>query len=265
MSRGTVRTIGPRLVSSLLVIVVLTFVGAHAAWAGLRPSPDVKSQATATTVAAATKTENPSQARYQPAPAASAPSDSGGSSPTSSGATTTTTVTTSSNSTTSTSNAPNSYTATSSPPSSSNTVTASAAGEQVDHPGDANVLEPEQIAVAAQKAGFSGHNLVTAVAVAMAESSGDADVVNSIHAYGLWQVLAAAHPDLIRSSDPDSSRWFDPYTNAKFAWEISNQGRDWTPWEAYTNGAYSKYMGDARAAVDLLVASPQAIQAPVAK
>jgi hypothetical protein len=131
----------------------------------------------------------------------------------------------------------------------------------VHHPGVPNILTPHQIALAAQKAGFSGENLVTAVAVAMAESSRDANVVNSINAYGLWQVLAAAHPDLISSEDPDQSGWCDPYVNATFAWKISSGGKNWRPWQVYTTGAYQKYIGEARSAVDSILNDPQAVTA----
>ena len=48
-----------------------------------------------------------------------------------------------------------------------------------------NVLKPEQIALVAQKAGFSGENLVIAVAVAMAESRSDANAIGR-YTYGLW-------------------------------------------------------------------------------
>lgn len=60
-------------------------------------------------------------------------------------------------------------------------------------------------------------------------------------------------------------RWFDPYTNAKFAWQTSDGGKNWKPWEAYATGAHQKYMGDARAAVQLLSTSPRSVVDPVTK
>ena len=49
-------------------------------------------------------------------------------------------------------------------------------------------LSMTQIAGYAKQAGFSGNALVTAVAVAMAESSGNTSVVNSLGCTGLWQI-----------------------------------------------------------------------------
>ena len=135
----------------------------------------------------------------------------------------------------------------------------------VTKPSGKNVLTPEQVAMAAQQAGFSGSKLVTAVAVAMAESTCNANAVSRSRAYGLWQILARAHPDLIRSSDPNASRWFDPFVNARFAWKVSSGGKNWRPWTTYTGGSYKKYLTRARAAVLLLATSPQSIPVPVAK
>jgi hypothetical protein len=135
----------------------------------------------------------------------------------------------------------------------------------VTKPGAKNFLEPTQIALAAQMAGFSGPRLVTAVAVAMAESRGNADAVSRSRAYGLWQILAHAHPDLIRSSNPHVSRWFDPYVNARFAWQVSNGGKNWRPWSVYKHRTYRRYLARARAAVRMLQMSPLTVTAPVVK
>ena len=48
-------------------------------------------------------------------------------------------------------------------------------------------LTATQVAGYAKQAGFSGNNLITAVAVAMAESSGNASAVNYLGCVGLWQ------------------------------------------------------------------------------
>jgi peptidoglycan hydrolase CwlO-like protein len=138
-------------------------------------------------------------------------------------------------------------------------------GSQVHQPGAPNVLKPEQIALAAQKAGFAGENLVIAVAVAMAESGSDANAVGRLRTYGLWQILASAHPDLINPSNPDASRWYDPYVNARFAWKISGNGTDWRPWSVYTSGAYLTRMDKARAGAELLLGSPQSVVPPSVK
>lgn len=100
------------------------------------------------------------------------------------------------------------------------------------------------IAKAAQLAGFRGDKLVTAVAVALAESGGDKDVYNGICCHGLWQihtVHAKRYPLL----------WADKYNplfNARMAFSISSGGSNWQPWEAYTNGNYREHLPAARKA-----------------
>jgi peptidoglycan hydrolase CwlO-like protein len=131
--------------------------------------------------------------------------------------------------------------------------------------GSSNVLKPEQIALVAQKAGFSGENLVIAVAVAMAESGSNADAVGRLHTYGLWQILSHAHPTMIDPNDPEASRWFDPYVNATFAYKIAGGGKNWKPWSVYTSGSYLSRMDKARAGVDLLLSDPGAVTPPSVK
>jgi hypothetical protein len=66
-------------------------------------------------------------------------------------------------------------------------------------------------------------------AIAMAESSGDAGVVNSIGACGLWQI----HPYQAGCQSAQA--------NAKMAvGKYRSQGL--TAWEAYTNGNYRKFL-----------------------
>jgi hypothetical protein len=118
-----------------------------------------------------------------------------------------------------------------------------------------NVLPPEQIAFVAQKAGFTGENLVIAVAVALAESGGNANAHGDVAiggSFGLWQVYCVAHPDLIPPWNPDAVAWYDPDQNAQWAFEISGGG-NWRPWSTYKRGTYQSHMAAARAAVSLLL------------
>jgi hypothetical protein len=133
------------------------------------------------------------------------------------------------------------------------------------HQGVPNILRPEQIALVAHKAGFSGENLVIAVAVAMAESGSNANAIGRLHTYGLWQILSHAHPNMIDPNDPDASKWYDPYVNARFAWKISGGGSNWAPWSVYKSGAYQRSMDKARAGVDLLLSNPQSVVPPAVK
>lgn len=104
-----------------------------------------------------------------------------------------------------------------------------------------------EIAGYAKGAGFTGKDLVIATAVAMAESAGDPDVVNSIGCVGLWQIFQKKHA-------PDHPTWSvvwlkHPGNNAAAAKLLHGQRR-WKPWEAYTNGSYKTYLSVASKGVD---------------
>lgn len=113
-------------------------------------------------------------------------------------------------------------------------------------------LSPAQIAEYAHDAGFRGQDLTVAVAVAMAESSGDTRAHNAVppdDSYGLWQVnmLGSLGPARRDEFHLDSNReLFDPEENARAAWAISGHGDSFRPWTTYTSGAYKKYLDDAR-------------------
>lgn len=130
-----------------------------------------------------------------------------------------------------------------------------------------NILKPEQIALCASKAGFTGTNLVIAVAIALAESNGNALAIGDAQldpyrSYGLWQINSHAHPNLI-GLPANPSKWYDPFVNAKFAWKVSNGGSNWKPWSVYIHGTYNSRLTAAKAGVDLLfngtVVSPNII------
>ena len=104
---------------------------------------------------------------------------------------------------------------------------------------------PDLAVAAAAGAGFTGPDLVIAVAIAGAESSYNPRVRNSIGASGLWQILERAHPDLFARYD-----WRDPAQNAQMAqavWQAAK--RSWTPWTTFTSGAYRGHLLEAQAAV----------------
>ncbi len=108
-------------------------------------------------------------------------------------------------------------------------------------------LSASQIAGLAQGANFTGDSLITATAVALAESSGRTDVVNSIGATGLWQILQPVH---VKANPTWSKEWLkNPQNNARAAYKISSSGTNWKPWEAYTNGAYRLFLDEVRKAV----------------
>lgn len=105
-------------------------------------------------------------------------------------------------------------------------------------------LSARQIGRAAYTAGFRGDSLVTAIAVAIGESSGRVEVVNSIGCVGLWQinqpVHVSAHPTWTRA-------WLqNAVNNARAAYSLSGGGRTWGPWVVYTNGSYRRFLAAAR-------------------
>lgn len=108
-------------------------------------------------------------------------------------------------------------------------------------------LSAVQIAQYAKSAGFSGNNLITAIAVALAESTGSTTALNPhTKCAGLWQI----HPVHKKSHPTWTQSWlYQPGNNAKAAFVISSGGKNWRPWEAFTNGAYKRHLSAAQAAV----------------
>jgi hypothetical protein len=111
-------------------------------------------------------------------------------------------------------------------------------------PSTSEKLSAAQIAQVASAAGFGKDEstLTTAVAVALAESSGRTKAVSPTGCcHGLWQINVNVHPYT-------KTQMQDPAQNAAAAWKISNGGTNWKPWSAYTNGSYLLYMTSARTA-----------------
>ena len=106
-------------------------------------------------------------------------------------------------------------------------------------------LSAGQIAQYAAAAGFSGADLVTAVAIALAESGGNPQAYNPETAagapqgqgsFGLWQIYLAEHPEF---AGEDLT---DPQTNANAAYSIyAIAGNNFHPWSTYTSGEYGMY------------------------
>ena len=105
-----------------------------------------------------------------------------------------------------------------------------------------------QIAQVASQAGFKGGALVTATAIALAESGGNTMAYNPETAAGtpigsgsrgLWQVYGKVHPQY------NNDGTYDPLTNARAAYQISSSGTNFNPWSTYTNGAYKSYLQQA--------------------
>lgn len=56
--------------------------------------------------------------------------------------------------------------------------------------------------------------------------------------YGLMQINSI-HADMV-GGDLESLR--DPEVNIRVAYSLSRGGTDWTPWSAYNNGKYLKWL-----------------------
>lgn len=106
-------------------------------------------------------------------------------------------------------------------------------------------LTPSQIAGFAQNAGFSGQDLITAVSIAMAESSGnpmahgDQSLGSGRGSFGLWQIYSDAHPEF----GPDFTTLYDPQRNANAAFSVYRAaGNSFRPWSTFNGGQYTAYV-----------------------
>jgi hypothetical protein len=116
-------------------------------------------------------------------------------------------------------------------------------------------LNAAQIAQVAANAGFAGNDLVTAVAIALAESNppGNPQSYNPEPAapggtpqgqgsYGLWQIYLKAHPE------DAGVNLFDPQTNANAAYALYRQ-HGFAPWTTYTSGKFQAFLPTVLAAI----------------
>lgn len=102
-------------------------------------------------------------------------------------------------------------------------------------------LSDQQLMGVLQRAGFSGQGLITAFAVAKAESGGNAGAHNPNRAtgdnsYGLFQInmLGAMGPARRRQFGLNSNEdLWDPLTNARIAYQMSNGGSSWRHWSVH--------------------------------
>ena len=97
-------------------------------------------------------------------------------------------------------------------------------------------LSAAQIQAYAAAAGFSGADLATAAAIALAESSGNPSAYNPEGSYGLWQIYLPAHPEYA------GANLNDPLVNAQAAFAIYSAAGGFSPWSTYKSGSYLAYM-----------------------
>lgn len=109
-------------------------------------------------------------------------------------------------------------------------------------------LQPSDIASYAANAGFAGNDLQIAIAIALAESSGNPYAIGDLTlgvSVGLWQVNLKAHPEY------QGVNLMDPQTNANAAFAIyQSAGNSFAPWSTFKNGAYQANLQAASSAVN---------------
>lgn len=109
-------------------------------------------------------------------------------------------------------------------------------------------VSDETIAAAASGAGFPPDKVAMAVAVALAESGGDATALNTSNTngtrdHGLWQINS------IHKADLASGDWRNPADNARMAFNVYRRaGNSFAPWVAWKNGRHLPFMARAQAA-----------------
>lgn len=113
-------------------------------------------------------------------------------------------------------------------------------------------LTAPQIAALAASAGFSGEDVATATAIALAESGGNPNAYNPETAagtpqgqgsYGLWQIYLKAHPEF------QGVDLTDPQLNAFAAFQVFSAS-GFRAWSTFKNNAYSAHLADAQQAAD---------------
>jgi Lysozyme like domain len=110
-------------------------------------------------------------------------------------------------------------------------------------------LSAAQIAVYAMQAGFTGDDLVTAVAIALAESGGDPNAQGDFMAgqytsYGLWQIHWTVHPEF------QPTQLFDPQYNANAAFLLYERRHGFGDWSTFNSGAYTAHLSAATEGVN---------------
>jgi hypothetical protein len=93
---------------------------------------------------------------------------------------------------------------------------------------------------ALKSAGFTQQGVDTMTAIGYAESglrSNATANTSKEYSVGPFQINLKAHPYI-----PESEAR-DPTTAAKWAYQLSGGGKNYTPWTTYTSGKYRRYIG----------------------
>lgn len=115
-------------------------------------------------------------------------------------------------------------------------------------------LTMAQVYAYARQAGFAPDTAVVAAAIAMAESGdnpkaqGDVNLETSYWgpSVGLMQIRTVK-AQTGTGADRDIAKLTDPLQNMIAAYNISDKGRDFSPWTTFTSGKYRQFLGQAQA------------------
>lgn len=112
------------------------------------------------------------------------------------------------------------------------------------------------LAALAFAVGIPNDQIPTAVAIALAESSGDRTAYNGVgpdRSYGLWQInmKGSLGPDRRTKLGLNANEdLFSLVPNAQAMALISGKGKSWDAWSTFKNGAYTNYLARATLATN---------------
>lgn len=118
-------------------------------------------------------------------------------------------------------------------------------------------LSPNEMAWCLQAAGFVAADVITGVAVGIAESGGETDVIGSATSgttnnrdHGVWQISNRWHGAKLQKTP----NWRDPLVNAQLAKQVFEEtartGKvGWTAWSVYNSGSYEPFVEAAKIGV----------------
>jgi hypothetical protein len=125
-----------------------------------------------------------------------------------------------------------------------------------------------EIYQAGVKAGWNPAQSVVATALALAESGGRSEATNQDsdhYVVGPWQINMTVWGKQVYRDGWTESCLRDLSCAASAAYKISKAGRDWTPWETFTNGDYKKFLQKVIQEVGKSVTNPGQFAGDVAK
>jgi hypothetical protein len=114
---------------------------------------------------------------------------------------------------------------------------------------NAHKLTDEQLVELLKAIGFKGNSLRSACAVAKAESNGrpfafNGNTETGDSSYGVFQInmMGELGPDRREKFDLDSNvELFNPVTNLKITFHMTNGGKDWSAWSSMNGTRYLEW------------------------